>query len=199
MYSHIPEQSNINYKNQLTDDVKANIENNIVYHGSRNDCVKLLGSKTRESTGETGGVFVTPFPALAYCFIIDTQYILDKITPKGMRYQGINFGFDIWNFPPDQLREIPKTITVELNVNDNINLSGTAEGYLYSIDYSQYANKAHMFNQNQNSDVEFVISGDVDYIKKETIIVNWTCKSDKESIDHHGLAKLISNKKKRLL
>ena len=32
-----------------------------------------------------------------------------------------------------------------------------------------------MFNKNINSDVQFVIQGDVDYIKKEKIAIKWSC------------------------
>jgi tRNA U34 5-carboxymethylaminomethyl modifying enzyme MnmG/GidA len=47
-----------------------------------------------------------------------------------------------------------------------------------------------------DSNVEFLIEGDVDYIKCEKITVKWECKSSEEEIKRKGEAKLVPDSKK---
>ena len=118
---------------------------------------------------------------------------MDKAEEQlGGRLVGIKFGFDVWNLDIDELRTIPSNIGIHLNVRGLKPFSGESTGYIYTIDYDKYKNKTHMFNKSTDSDVEFLIEGDVDYIKCEEVTVKWNCVSDEYEIKKHGEAKVIN-------
>lgn len=50
-----------------------------------------------------------------------------------------------------------------------------------------------MFSRNPNSDVEFLIDGDVPYINREKTTVRWKAVPSEDSIKWHGEAKLIDS------
>ena len=50
-----------------------------------------------------------------------------------------------------------------------------------------------MFSRNPNSDVEFLIDGDVPYINREKTTVRWKAVPSEDSIKRHGEAKLIDS------
>lgn len=81
-----------------------------------------------------------------------------------------------------------------MNLKGIKSFSGVSTGYLYSIDFNRYKDKCHMFNKNPNSNIEFVIEGDVDFIKREQFKVNWTVESSDICIKQHGLANLIDSR-----
>lgn len=167
--------------------VSKNIKNNLVYHSGPEKYDKLLGSKTGSWSGEQGNVFVTPCKGIAACFLINKKDILAGIEKQlGKRVVNCNFGYDIWNKPISELYSIPNEIGVEMNIRGFKPFKGQSTGYLYTIDFSKYKDKCHMFNKNTNSDVEFVIEGDVDYMKCEPVTVNWVCKSSEEEIKRKG-------------
>ena len=177
----------------ITQKIKNNIVDNKVYHGSPLKVDKLLGSKTGSWSGEQGSVFVSPCKGIVACFIIDKRDILDKAEEQlGGRLVGIKFGFDVRNLDIDELRTIPSNIGIHLNVRGLKPFSGESTGYIYTIDYDKYKNKTHMFNKSTDSDVEFLIEGDVDYIKCEEVTVKWNCVSDEYEIKKHGEAKVIN-------
>ena len=64
----------------------------------------------------------------------------------------------------------------------------------FTRDYTKYANKAHMFNKNPDSDVEFLIEGNVNYLFCEKINIRWKCITSEENIKRHGTAKIINHK-----
>ena len=167
--------------------VSKNIKNNLVYHSGPEKYDKLLGSKTGSWSGEQGNVFVTPCKGIAACFLINKKDILTGIEKQlGKKVTNCNFGYDIWNKPISELYSIPNEIGVEMNIRGFKPFKGQSTGYLYTIDFSKYKDKCHMFNKNTNSDVEFVIEGDVDYMKCEPVTVNWVCKSSEEEIKRKG-------------
>ena len=167
--------------------VSKNIKNNLVYHSGPEKYDKLLGSKTGSWSGEQGNVFVTPCKGIAACFLINKKDILAGIEKQlGKKVTSCNFGYDVWNKPISELYSIPNEIGVEMNIRGFKPFKGQSTGYLYTIDFSKYKDKCHMFNKNTNSDVEFVIEGDVDYMKCEPVTVNWICKSSEEEIKRKG-------------
>jgi hypothetical protein len=128
------------------------------------------------------------------CFCINKDDVLKVAQEQlGGRLVGLNFGYDVWNWPVDKLRILPSKVTILLNVRGLKPFTGESTGYLYTIDYEKYKDKTHMFNKNTESDVEFLIEGEVDYIKCEKITVKWECKSSEEEIKRKGEAKLVSN------
>lgn len=162
--------------------VIANISNDLVYHASPYDLDQLKGETTSDWSGEKGSVFVTPLKGIAACFLIDKNDILGDIEQKyGIQINNCNFSYKIWNQPVEKLQQIPDIVEVVVEPYQKIDLTnfekiyGKSSGYLYTIDFSKYKNNCHMFNKNINSDVQFVIQGDVDYIKKEKITIKWSC------------------------
>ena len=179
--------------NNLNQLVKNNIKNGLVYHASPKKYDILKGEYTGKWSGEQGNIFVTPIKGLAACFIIDKQVILNKVERQFHgKVINLNFEYDIWNKPIYQARILPKEIIISLNIPNLIPFSGISTGYLYTIDYTKYANKAHMFNKNPNSDVEFLIEGNVNYLFCEKITIRWKCITSENSIKRHGTAKIIN-------
>lgn len=158
--------------------VVANIKDNKVYCCRPFKYDRLEGKYTSQWSGERGNIFVTPFKGIASCFVISRNKILREFQKLGYKIQDCNFSYDVWNFPNDKLLDVMDTVNVTIQrsgVKCDKVLSGVATGYLYTIDYSKYKDRCHMFNKNPNSDVEFCIQGDVDYQSVQKITVNWTC------------------------
>ena len=173
--------------------VADNIKDGLVYHASPVKVDVLSGKHTGKWSGEQGNVFVTPVKGLAACFIINKNDVADKAEQQlGGRLIGLNFGYDVWNKPVDKLRTLPREIVVTLNVRGLKPFTGESTGYLYTIDYTKYADKTHMFHKNPNSDVEFLIEGDVRYKSCEKITIKWKCVSSEDNIKQHGEAKVDS-------
>ena len=204
-YHALKEQAIKKYKYEVKPDVSyskeaiiAKVEQNIldgkVYHASPLKLDKLSGKKTGSWSGEQGNVFVTPCKALCACFVINKMDVLDVAQQQlGGRIVGVNFGYDIWNWPIDKLRTLPSKVTIELNIRGLKPFSGESTGYIYTIDYEKYKDKTHMFNKNRESDVEFLIEGDVDYLKCEKVTVKWECKSSEDMIRRKGEGKVVSD------
>lgn len=171
-------------------EVIKNIQNNLVYHGSPFDLEILKGSSIKPWTKEKNGIFVTPCKALACCFIINQDNLLRQLEQKlNGHIVSINFGYNLWNKPIEELRDIETNIEILVNIQEDFKpIKGSAEGFIYTIDIQKYKNKWHMFNKNPNSDVEFILDGDIKYIQKEFIKVNYIIKSDSEQIKRHGPA-----------
>ena len=176
--------------------VSNNISNNLVYHGSNKKLDVIKGSYTNKWTNEVGNVFVTPFKGLCSCFVIDRNIVLDKLCEQFncRNFKGLNFGYDVWAQCEKYKDKLPNHVTIEMNLKNIKPFSGTSTGYLYTIDFNRYKDKCHMFNKNPNSDVEFLIEGDVDFIKREKFNVKWTVTSSDICIKHHGLAQPIDCK-----
>lgn len=184
--------SNIS-EERISQAVVNNIKDGLVYHASPIKLAFLAGKHTGNWSGEQGNVFVTPVKGLAACFVINKNDVVDKAEQQlGGRLIGLNFGYDIWNKPIDKLRALPREIVVTLNVRGLKPFTGESTGYLYTIDYTKYADKTHMFRKNPNSDVEFLIEGDVHYKLCEKITIKWKCVSSEDDIKRHGEAKVDS-------
>ena len=163
------------------------IKNGYLYHGSPRKLDKLAAAAS-ETADAMGSVCVTPCKGLAYCFAIDKDAVLGAVEKQfARRVLKCNFGYDIWNKPVSELYKAPKNITIELNIRGIKPIHGKSVGYIYTIDFSKYKDKCHMYH---NSDVEIAIKGDVDYIKREKVEVNWTCVSSELAIKHHGEGQL---------
>lgn len=185
--------SNIS-EERISQAVVNNIKDGLVYHASPIKLAFLAGKHTGNWSGEQGNVFVTPVKGLAACFVINKNDVVDKAEQQlGGRLIGLNFGYDIWNKPIDKLRALPREIVVTLNVRGLKPFTGESTGYLYTIDYTKYADKTHMFHKNPNSDVEFLIEGDVHYKSCEKITIKWKCVSSEDDIKRHGEAKVDSD------
>ena len=165
----------------------VNVRDNLVYHGSPKKLDKLAASASTTADA-MGSVCVTPCKALAYCFLIDKQEVLSQVEKQfARRVLKCNFGYDIWNKPVSELYKAPQRVVVELNIRGIKPFSGKSTGYIYTVDFSKYKDKCHMYH---NSDVEVTIKGDVDYIKREKVEVNWTCVSSELAIKQHGEGQL---------
>ena len=184
--------SNIS-EERISQAVVNNIKDGLVYHASPIKLAFLAGKHTGNWSGEQGNVFVTPVKGLAACFVINKNDVVDKAEQQlGGRLIGLNFGYDVWNKPVDKLRTLPREIVVTLNVRGLKPFTGESTGYLYTIDYIKYADKTHMFRKNPNSDVEFLIEGDVHYKSCEKITIKWKGVSSEDDIKRHGEAKVDS-------
>ena len=165
----------------------TNVKNNLVYHGSPRKLDKLAAAAS-ETADAMDSVCVTPCKALAYCFAIDKDAVLGAVEKQfARRVLKCNFGYDIWNKPVSELYKAPQHITIELNIRGIKPIHGKSVGYIYTVDFNKYKDKCHMYH---NSDVEIAIKGDVDYIKREKVEVNWTCVSSELAIKHHGEGQL---------
>lgn len=179
---------------ELSESLKEALsKSSTVYHGSPVKVDKLKGYMTGDWSGEKGSVFVTPYPGIAANFAIDKAKILKKLEKKlKARIKSVNFGYDQWNKPTDQLTDIPKELGVSLNLRGFKPFKGKAKGYLYSIDSDRY--DKHMFNKNPNSDVEFLLNGDVDYVKRKPVKIRYTVRPSEEEIARKGLGVLLPKK-----
>lgn len=180
--SQQPGRENIHYppiKEQINQNVINNIKDNFVYAARNKLYKKLEGSYTSQWSGQKGNIFVTPFKGIASCFVIDHQQILDKFEKLlGKKITSCNFNYDVWNKSNKQLLNIINNINVTIQrsgIQTDKTINGTSTGYLYTIDFNKYKDRCHMFNKQMNSDVQFVIQGDVDYQKVQKITVSWTC------------------------
>lgn len=193
-----PPKLKMNVMSEVSEEVISqiaadNIKDGLVYHASPVKVDVLSGKHTGKWSGEQGNVFVTPVKGLAACFVINKNDVVDKAEQQlGGRLIGLNFGYDVWNKPVDKLRTLPREIVVTLNVRGLKPFTGESTGYLYTIDYTKYADKTHMFHKNPNSDVEFLIEGDVRYKSCEKITIKWKCVSSEDDIKRHGEAKVDS-------
>ena len=164
----------------LSDKVASNIENNKVYHASplKLDVLKGKASKTKDAESS---VFVSPFKHFASMFILDFQGIVDTIEEQiGKKHIKIdNFGFMEWNETPRSTTSIPSKVHVCVRTQESFKpFKGKATGYLYTIDFSKYKDKAGMWSHAQGSDVELIIHGDVHYEKCEQITLEYEVMKD---------------------
>lgn len=179
-------------RGKLNKAIIENIKNGVIYHASPGKHDILKGQYTGKWFGEPGGLFVTPFKGIAANFVVNKQKILDNIERQlGGKIHGLNFGYDNWNAPLNELHEPQKDITISLNVRGIKPIHGRSTGYLYTIDYLKNKDRAHMPSRNPNSDVEFLIDGDVPYINREKVTVGWKAVPSEDRIKRHGEAKLI--------
>ena len=181
-------------RKKLNQAIIENIKNGVIYHASPGKYDILKGQYTGKWSGETGGLFVTPFKGIAANFVVNKHKILDNIERQlGGKIHGLNFGYDNWNNPLNKLHEPPKDITISLNVRGIKPIHGRSTGYLYTIDYLKNKERAHMFSRNPNSGLEFLIDGDVPYINREKTTVRWKAVPSEDSIKRHGEARLIDS------
>lgn len=134
-----------------------------VYHGSPLKLNVICGDKTGYWTKDKGSVFVTPYPAIACCFIIDKDSIVDRLEDQGINTIGIHFNYDIWELPVSQLNQIPNEVNVHIDEPGIEKFNGIANGYIYTIDFNRYAGVAREARLNRDSDIELVIPGNVVY------------------------------------
>lgn len=176
-----------NINKDLSEAIKNRLEkNSTVYHGSPLLLDKLKGSATGEWSGEKGSVFVTPYPGIAASFVLNKAEIIKRLEKRlKAKVKSVNFGYDQWNRPLEELEEIPKEIGVSLNLRGFKPFTGTAKGYLYSADSNKY--DKHMFNKNPNSDVEFLLNGDVDYLDRKPVSVKYRVYPSEDEIKRKGL------------
>lgn len=164
----------------LSDKVASNIENNKVYHASplKLDVLNGKASKTKDAESS---VFVSPFKHFASMFILDFQGIVDTIEEQiGKKHIKIdNFGFMEWNETPRSTTSIPSKVHVLVRTPENFKpFKGKATGYLYTIDFNKYKDKADMWSHAQGSSVEMIIHGDVHYEKCEQITLEYEIMKD---------------------
>lgn len=172
----------------------ANIQNDFVYHGDRNNWNILKGQFVNKWNQQENAIFVSPFKGIASCFTVDTKFILKQLEQQlNGRLQSLNFGYSLWNSNYENLTKIHNKIEILMNIPYFETIKGNCTGYLYKIDMKDYYNKYHKFNKNKNSDVEFCIEGNVNYIDKIKLNVEYTVKPSFDQIERHGYATLIKN------
>lgn len=170
-YVYTPSSEDIHHN------VEQHIKDNKVYHCSPQKYDKLEIKYMGKWYADKKGIFVTPFAAIASCFIIDKQNILDKLDKEGIDTHDnpINFKYDVWDKKVDELGTMPKHINVTMQGCTGFKpFNGKATGYLYTIDYSKYQDKTSMFKKSETSDVEFIINSDITPEKVEKISVEYT-------------------------
>jgi hypothetical protein len=165
--------------NSVKEEVKNAIQDNLVYHASPLKFDKLEGNYTSSWSGEKGNVFVTPYKGAAINFIVDRQKLIEAIEDKlKTRIRETRFKYDAWDKPVDKLRGIPKAIGVTVEGAPHFEpIKGESTGYLYTIDYDKYKDNAHMFNKSPNSNIEFLLEGDVTPDKVTQHQIKWVLKS----------------------
>lgn len=144
-----------------------------VYHGSPVLFDIIRGDKTGSRTKDKGSVFVTPYPAIASCFVISKNTILGKLEDQGINTIGICFKYDVWNWPVEKLVSIPREIHVKIDEPDIQPFSGISKGYIYTIDFTKYEQISRETNLNRDSDVELVIPGNVEYMYRTPVEIRY--------------------------
>ena len=170
----------------LSDKVASNIVNDKVYHASPKKFDVISGKKSNTPNAKSS-VFVSPFKHFASMFILDFQGIVDTIEEQiGKKHIKIdNFGFMEWNETPKLTTTIPSKVHVLVRTPENFkSFKGKATGYLYTIDFTKYKDKADMWSHAQGSDVELIIHGDVYYEKCEQITLEYEVMKDTKQYNH---------------
>lgn len=161
---------------------KALARDSLVYHGSPKSLEILRADATGEWSGEKGkGVFVTPYKGIAANFLVSRPDIVKRIERILQRNAGdVHFKYDQWNRPLDELTDIPKHIDIQTNVEGFEPFDGRSSGYLYSIDSGKHPGR-HMFNKNPDSNVEFLLDGDISPDRKEKVFLRYTVHPKEET------------------
>lgn len=161
----------------ITDDIKSLIKNNRLYHGSSKKFDKILGSKTSGWTGDKGSIFCTPFPAIASCFVISKDKIIEELQRQGINTYKICFNYDVWDWNDEDLWKIPSHVTLTIDEPNIHEFDIHANGWIYTIDFSEYEGKSDMASIERKSDREMVIHGDVDPMYRTNVSVDFTIRS----------------------
>lgn len=170
----------------LSDKVASNIVNDKVYHASPKKFDVISGKKSNTPNAKSS-VFVSPFKHFASMFILDFQGIVDQIEEQiGKKHIKIdNFGFMEWNETPRSTTSIPSKVHVLVRTPENFKpFKGKATGYMYTIDFSKYRDRANMWSKAKDSDVEFTIHGDVKPEKCEQISYEYEVLKDTKQYSH---------------
>ena len=164
----------------LSEKIASNIVNDKVYHASPKK-LDYLGGKASKTKDAKGSVFVSPFKHFASMFIFDFQAIVDEIEAQiGKKHIKIdNFGFEEWNMTPTSTTSMPSRVHILVRTPESFkSFKGKATGYLYTIDFNKYKDKADMWSHAKDSDVEFIIRSDVHYEKCEEITMEYEVVKD---------------------
>lgn len=167
----------------LSENIASNIVNNKVYHASPKK-LEYLGGKASKTKDAKGSVFVSPFKHFASMFIFDFQGIVDEIEAQiGKKHIKIdNFGFEEWNTKPSSTTSVPSKVHILVRTPESFkSFKGKATGYLYTIDFNKYKDKADMWTHAKDSDVELIIRSDVHYEKCEEITMEYEVIKDTRS------------------
>ena len=159
----------------LSENIASNIVNNKVYHASPKK-LEYLGGKASKTKDAKGSVFVSPFKHFASMFIFDFQSIVDEIEAQiDKKHIKIdNFGFEEWNTKPSSTTSMPSKVHILVRTPESFkSFKGKATGYLYTIDFNKYKDKADMWSHAKDSDVELIIRSDVHYEKCEEITMEY--------------------------
>ena len=166
----------------LIPQIIKNIKNNLVYHGSPKRLTTISGGASNTPDAEKS-VFVSPFKYFAAMFMFDFQGIVDTIEKQiGKQHIQIdNFGFMEWNYTPRSTTELPKEVNILVRTPEKFkSFSGVNIGYMHTVDFNQYKDKADMWSHADKSDVEFIIHGDVKPIKCEQVTLKYTVMPDEK-------------------
>ena len=166
----------------LSSKIEKNIVGDKVYHCSPFKLDVLRGSTSR-TEGAKGSIFVSPFKHFASMFILNFQGIVDEIEKQiGKKHIQINnFGFKEWNQTPASTTSIPPVINVLVRTPEEFKpFEGKAKGYMYTIDFKQYRDKADMWTKAKDSDCEFIIHDDIVPEKCDEITINYTVQREEK-------------------
>ena len=166
----------------LSDKISSNIRDDKVYHCSPFKLDVLRGSTSR-TEGAKGSIFVSPFKHFASMFILNFQDIVDEIEKQiGKKHIQINnFGFKEWNQTPASTTSIPSVINVLVRTPEEFKpFEGKAKGYMYTIDFKQYRDKADMWTKAKDSDCEFIIHDNIVPEKCDEITINYTVRREEK-------------------
>ena len=163
-------------RSDISDAIRMALERNPkVYHGSPKKLDILSSNATGEWSGEKGkGVFVTPYKGIAANFVVNRPDLVKRIERRLRERVGdVHFRYDQWDKSTEELQELPKQVDVRTDVEGFKPIHGRAKGYLYSVDSDKYPER-HMFSKNPNSDVGFLLNGDMVPDKRERVSVRYT-------------------------
>lgn len=154
----------------------------VVYRGSPHLEKKLHGNMF---ASDSSAVYVSPYKGIASMFCISRDTILAAVGKQiGKRIVKSNFTYSNWkkDGSDETLNQIPRKITIGLNVRGFSPIYGEAEGYLYTIDATKYNIKM------KPNGKEGIIHGEVEYMKYEPIKFEYVVKPDEENIKENGEA-----------
>lgn len=154
---------------------------NVLYFASKEKKEKLSGKK----------LFLTPYKGIASLFIA-SEYMNESLrkwvknkTGKSRPRISCNISYDEWSYDNYKVNRPLSVIHANHNIPEITDtISGTASGYIHSVDVSKVKDKLKVFSTN-DPNREVVYSGEdlvpVDVIQHN---VKWELKFSKENMEH---------------
>lgn len=143
---------------------------NILYFGSDKKITELKGK-----------VFLTPYIGIA------SMFVTRGIKIKSLHGYYYNRGYKEWSLQNNKLCEPLNTVHITHNLKEITTIeSGTAEGFIYSIDATNIKNKLSLYLTNDSTrEVVYNSSVPLKIIKVVPHKIKWTCQFDIENYNNN--------------